>query len=146
MKNKTTFTIESLLYGIDSLKGAITQVLFAQKVAKHEGLQSFNRLARITFNDPAINKAMPGAVKLEETLLIGYESWNDTELHLCMRGGTSTCRIATGSSASREITVHNDYAHAILQGKLSDSEITDIFYTVWDNSELIQPVPKYLED
>jgi len=146
MKTQFSFRIESLLYGIENPKGAIEQVLFAKKVAEHEGLQTFNRLARATFDDPAINKALPGATPLEDTLLLGYEGWNDTVLHLCVRSGKSACKIATGYLIDRKVIVHNEYCHALLLRKLSVIEISEFFDQVWDNLESIQPIPKHLDD
>jgi len=139
MKNRLSFSIESLLYGIENPKGPIQQVLFAKKVAEHEGIFSFNRLARLTFTDPAINKPLPGGASLDETLLIGYEGWSDAILHLCVRGGQSTLKIATGELPGKRVTIHSQYRDAILQGKLSDKEIKEIFSYVWKNLEEIQP-------
>lgn len=139
MKSKLSLNIESLLYGIENPKGAINQVLFAKRLAEHEGMRFFNRLARLTFTDPAINKALAGAVPLDETLLVGYEGWNDAELHLCIRSGQSACRIATGYFPNREISIHDEYRHAIILRKLSDKEIQQVFAYIWDNLELIQP-------
>lgn len=142
MKNEFLFDIESLLFGLENPKGAIEQVLFAKRLAEHEGMNSFNRLALITFSDPKINKAVIGAVPLDETLLVGFEGWNDAELHLCIRAGKSTCKIATGHFPSREITIHGDYRQAIIMRKLSDKEINQVFARIWENFELIQPKPR----
>ena len=146
MKDRFLFNIESLLYGIESPKGAIEQVIFAKKVAEHEGLQFSNRLARVTFDNPAINKEMPGAVPLDETLLLGYEGWNDTVLHLCIRSGRSVCKIATGYSSNREVTIHDEYRHAIILRKLTDRQIREFFNHVWNNLQCIQPIAKLLDD
>lgn len=146
MKTQFSFHIESLLYGIENPKGAIEHVLFAKKVVEHEGLQTFNRLARVTFDDPAINKALPGGVPLDETLLLGFEGWNDTVLHLCVRSGKSACKIATGYLIGRKVIVHNEYSHALLLRKLSEREVSEFFDYVWSNLECIQPIPKHLDD
>lgn len=145
MKNGIFFSIESLLHGIENPQGPIVQVLFAKKVAEHEGIFSFNRLARLTFTDPAINKAFPGGAVLDETLLVGYEGWNDAILHLFIRGGQSTLKIATGEMPGKKVTIHRQYRDAILLGKLSDKQIKEIFSYVWKNLEVIQPIPRYID-
>ncbi|MDX3916931.1 MAG: hypothetical protein QHC79_25540 [Pseudosphingobacterium sp.] len=139
MKTEFSFNIESLLYGIENPKGPIEQVLFATKMAEHQGMRSFNRLALLTFTDLTINKALPGAIPLDETLLHGYEGRNDTVLHLCIRSGRSALNIATGYFPKRKISIHEEYRHAIILRKLSDTEINRIFSYVWNNLGLIQP-------
>lgn len=146
MKNKISFSIETLLFGIENPKGAIEQVLFATKMAEHEGMPYCNRLAKLTFTDPTVNKALPGAVPLDETLILGYEGWSDTTLHLCIRSGRSACKIATGSFPNREINIYDDYRHAIILRKLSDKDIKEIFNYVWDNMEVIQPNPNPISE
>lgn len=146
MNDKIIFKFESLLYGVDIFKGAIEQVLFAKKVAEYEGLRSFNRLARVTFGDPAINREMQGAVPLDETLLIGYEGWNDTVLHLCIRSGKSACRIATAYSQNRKVIIHREYRDAFIVRKLTDTELSELFSHAWDNPQTIQPIPKHLDE
>ena len=146
MKNKISFNIETLLFGIENPKGAIEQVLFAKMMAEHEGMPYCNRLAKLTFTDPAVNKALPGAVPLDETLIIGYEGWSNNTLHLCIRSGRSACKIATGSFPNREIEIYDDYRHAIIPRKLSDKDIQEIFNHIWDNMEAIQPNPKPIRE
>ncbi|WP_367209120.1 hypothetical protein [Sphingobacterium sp. R2] len=146
MKTKLSFTITSLLYGFDNPKGSIENVLFAKKVAKHEGFEFFNRIANVAFDDCTINKAMPGSMPLYETILLAYEFGGDITLHLCIKGEKSTCRIATGSFKDKSVNIHNEYNHAMLLNKLSDIEINKIFNHVWDNIEIIQPIPRILED
>lgn len=139
MKNKLSFKIESLLYGIENPRGGIEQVLFAQKVAKHEGMDFFDCLARLTFDNIKINKAFPGGTPTDETLVIGHQRGNGTVIHLCVRAGQSTLKIATAYLPSKEVIVHNEYNTAILQGKLSVVEINGIFNHIWKNMEQIQP-------
>ncbi|WP_026769744.1 hypothetical protein [Asinibacterium sp. OR53] len=146
MKNKISYSIETLLFGIENPKGAIEQVLFANKMAEHEGMPHCNRLAKLTFTDLTVNRALPGAVPLDETLILGYEGWSDSTLHLCIRSGRSACKIATGSFPNREIEIYDDYRHAILLRKLSDKDIKEIFNHVWDNMELIQPNPNPIRE
>jgi hypothetical protein len=85
MKSTMKFEIESLLYGIENPIGNIELVLFARKMAEYEGLPNCNRLAKLSFADDSVNKALAGAVCLNETLVLGYEGWNDSMLHLCIR-------------------------------------------------------------
>lgn len=146
MKNKISFSIETLLFGIENPKGAIQHVFFAKMMAENEGMPYCNRLAKLTFTDPAINKALPGAVPLDETLILGYEGLNDSILHLCIRSGRSACKIATGSFSNREINIYDDYRHAIILHKLSDKDIKEMFNYVWDNMELIQPNPNPIRE
>ncbi|MDX3913919.1 MAG: hypothetical protein QHC79_10320 [Pseudosphingobacterium sp.] len=146
MKNKVSFSIETLLFGIENPKGAIEQVLFAKTMAEHEGMPYCNRLAKLTFTDPTVNKALPGAVPLDETLILGYEGWSDNTLHLCIRSGRSACKIATGSFPNREIDIYDDYRQAIMLRKLSDKDIKEIFNYVWDNMEVIQPDPNPIRE
>jgi hypothetical protein len=144
MKSTMKFEIESLLFGIENPKGKIEQVLFASKMAEYEGMPDCNRLARLTFDDITVNKAFAGAVTMDETLVLGYEGWNDSMLHLCIRSGISAVRIATGSFPSREIVMYDDYKEAILLNKLSEKQIEEIFNELWNNMDLIQPKPKFM--
>jgi sugar diacid utilization regulator len=144
MKTTLQFSIESLLFGIENPKGNIEQVLFAIKMAEHEGMPKCNRLARLTFNDTKVNQPVAGAVSLDETLILGYEGWNDSVLHLCIRSGRSAVRIASGSFPSREIVMYEEYREAILLNKISDKQIEEFFKELWNNMDLIQPQPKYL--
>lgn len=144
MKSTMKFEIESLLFGIENPKGKIEQVLFAGKMAEYEGMPNCNRLAQLIFNDDTVNKAITGAVPLDETLVLGYEGWNDSMLHLCIRSGRSAVKIATGSFLSREIVMYEDYREAILSNKLSEIPIEGIFNELWTHMDLIQPKRKYL--
>lgn len=146
MKSKISFSIKTLLFGIENPKGAIEQVLFAKMMAEHLGMPCCNCLAKLTFADTNINKALSGAVPLDETLIIGYEGWNDNTLHLCIRSGRTACKIATGSSTNREIEIFDDYRNAIILRKLSEKEIMEIFNYVWDNMEIIQPDPNPIRE
>lgn len=137
------FEIESLLFGIENPKGNIEQVLFARKMAEYEGMLNCNRLAKLTFNDSTVNKALAGAVSMDETLVLGYEGWNDSMLHLCIRSGRNSVRIAKGSFPSREIVMYEDYRKAVLLNKLFEKQIEEIFNELWNNMDLIQPKPKY---
>lgn len=105
-------------------------------------MSNCNRLARLTFDDHTVNKAMAGAVPLDETLVLGYEGWNDSIFHLCIRSGRSAVRIATGSFSGRELVIYEDYKEAILLNKLSEKQIEEIFNELWNNTDLIQPKPK----
>ncbi len=138
MKTDITFDIESLLHGMENPTGAIEQVLFAQRIAEHEGMRLCNRLARLTFADPAINKALTGAVPLDETLLVGHEGWNEAEWHLCIRSGKSALKIAAAYFPSGEIFIHDEYRHAIIYRKLTDREIRMVFTHVWRQLARIQ--------
>lgn len=144
MNSQMTFEIESLLFGIENPKGNIGQVLFAKKMAEYEGMPNCNRLAQLIFNDHTVNQALAGAVDTDETLVLGYEGWNDSLLHLCVRSGRTAVRMATGSFPSREIVMYEDYREAILLNKLSEKQIEEIFNELWNNMDLIQPQPKYL--
>lgn len=144
MKSTMKFEIESLLFGIENPKGNVEQVMFARKMAAYEGMPNCNRLARLIFNDHTLNEAMAGAASMDETLVLGYEGWNDSMLHLCIRSGRSAVRIATGRFPSREIVMYEDYKEAILLNKISEKEIEEIFNELWNNMELIQPQPKFM--
>lgn len=146
MKSKFKFSIDSLLYGLEYPKGKIEHMMFAQKVAVHEGMDRFNRLAQIKFEDPQINSAFPGGVLLDETLLIGLDNYGNVTLHLCVRSKQSTLQIASGDSFNRKIEIHEAYRDVILLKKLSDKQIAEIFNFVWDNSEVIEPNPRQIED
>lgn len=144
MKTTMEFEIESLLFGIENPKGNIEQVMFARKMAEFEGMPNCNRLARLIFTDDRVNKEIMGAVSLDETLVLGYEGWNNSVLHLCIRSGKTAVRIATASFPSQEIVIYEDYREAILLNKLSKRQIEEIFNDLWNNMDLIQPKPKYL--
>src|SRR5690606_27454482 len=146
MKKKFSFKIETLLFGIENPKGAIEQVLFAKTVATHEGIEPFNCLACLTFTDPTINKAFSGGLPMDETLLIGYEGWSDAILHLCIKSGQSTLKVATGYLLSKEDTIHSEYRNDILLRKLSDKEIKEIFTHVWNNLDEIRPNPRLTKE
>lgn len=139
MKTKLQFRIQNLLYNTADSKGPIVQVLFARQFTEYEGAFSFNRLARVTFENAAINKALPEAMPLEEILLLGEEGFNHSTLHLCIRGKNTVCRIATGYYPNRVAVVHDDYRQAILLDKLTDNQIHEVFTYVWDHPETIQP-------
>ncbi len=144
MKQKFEFNIESLLHGIEYPKGKIQHMLFAQKVAEHEDMDSFNRLAQVLFKDSHINKAFPGGVPLDETLLIGSDNYEVITLHLCIRSANSCCKIATANSRDRIIKIYEDYRDVILLKKLTDNHITEIFNFVWGNLEILYPKPQPL--
>lgn len=144
MNSAMKFEIESLLFGMENPKGNIEQVLFASKMAEFEGMPNCNRLAKLIFKDNTVNQALAGAVALDETLFLGYEGWNESVLHLCIRSGRSAVRIATGSFPSRKIVMCEDYNEAILLNKLSEKQIEEIFNVLWTHMDLIQPKSKYL--
>lgn len=144
MKREMKFEIDSLLFEIEDPKGNLEQVLFARKMAEFEGMPNCNRLVKLIFKDNKVNQALAGAVALDETLVLGYEGWNDSVLHLCIRSGRSAVRIATGSFPSREIVMYEDYREAVLFNKLSENQIEEIFNRLWNNTDLIQPKCKYL--
>lgn len=146
MKSKFKFNIESLLHGIEYPKGKIEHMLFAEKVAAHEGMEHFNRLAQVRFEDPQINKAFPGGIPLDETLLIGLDNYTDVRLLLCIKSKHDTCKIASGDSSNRKIKIHDEYRDVILLQKLADKQISEIFNFVWDNLEVIQPSLKRIEE
>jgi len=144
MKATFEFSVESLLFGFENPKGNIEQVLFAKKMAEHEGISNCNRLAKLSFADESVNKAVAGAVSLNETLVLGYEGWSDCVFHLCIRSERTAIRMATGSFPSREIVMYEDYSNAVLLDKLSEEQIKEVFDFVWNNMDLMQPKPGYM--
>lgn len=145
MENKFKFGIESLLVGMENPRGPIDQMLFANRFAEHEGWIAFSYLARVTFAEPTINKAFPGGVPLDETLLIANYNREGLEIHLCVRGGRSCLKVASAYLPKKEIIMHSEYRHEILPRKLSKKEIEAIFNYVWDNIETIYPKSGRLE-
>lgn len=146
MKRTISFKIESLLHGIENPKGPIVQVMFAQRMAQHEGIFSYNRIARVSFDNSKINKALPGGKPLDETLLIGNDFFSESTLHLCVRCGNSCLKIATGYYPNRNIVIYPEHHHEILLDKLSAQEIEQFFNHVWNNPQSIQPLPNVWED
>lgn len=144
MKTKVKFSVDSLLFGIENPKGNIEQIMFARKMAEYEGIENCNRLAKLSFEDDTVNKALSGAVAMDETLILGNEGWSDSTLHLCIRSGKSSVRIATGNFLGREIIMYDDYRNAILLNKLSEKQIKEIFIEVWNDMDLIQPKSRFL--
>lgn len=144
MKTTFEFSVESLLFGIENPKGNIEQVLFAKKMAEHEGIPNCNRLAKLSFGDDSVNMAVAGAVPLDETLVLGYEGWSESVFHLCIRSGRTAIRVATGSFPNREIVMYDDYSNAILLNKLSVKQVKEVFDFIWNNMDLIQPKPGYM--
>lgn len=144
MKRTLEFSVESLLFGIENPKGNIEKVLFAKKMAEYEGIPNCNLLAKLSFADDSMNKAIAGAVSMDETLVLGYEGWSDTVLHLCIRSGRTTIRMATGRFPSREIIMYDDYSNAVLLNKLSEEQVREVFDFIWNNMDLIQPKPGYM--
>lgn len=138
------FTVDSLLFGIENPRGKTEQIMFARKMAEYEGIENCNRLAQLSFEDSSINRAFSGAVAMGETLILGYEGWSDSRLHICIRSGRSAVRIATGSFPNQEIIIYDDYKNAILLNKLSDKQIEEIFIALWNNMDLIQPKSRFL--
>lgn len=143
-KTKVKFSVDSLVFGIENPRGNIEQIMFARKMAEYEGLENCNRLAKLNFEDDTVNKAFSGAVAIDETLILGYEGWSNSRLHLCIRSGRSGVRIATGNFPSREIIMYDDYRSAILLNKLLDKQIEEIFIELWNNMDLIQPKSRFL--
>lgn len=117
MKTTLKFTIESLLFGIENPKGNIEQVLFAKKMADKEGIPNCNRLAKLSFEEDTVNKALPGTVPFDETLILGYEGWS---------------------------VMYEDYRNAILLNKLTEEEIKEVFDFILKNMDLVQPKPDYM--
>lgn len=113
-------------------------------MAKHEGISNCNRLAKLSFADESVNRAVAGAVPLDETLFLGYEGWSESVFHLCIRSGRTTIRMATGSFPSREIVIYEDYIHSILLNKLNEKQIKEVFDFIWNNLDVIQPKPGYM--
>lgn len=144
MKTTFEFSVESLLFGIENPKGNIEQVLFARKMAEHEGILNCNRLVKLSFADDSINKAMTGAVSLDETLVLGYDGWSDSIFHFCIRSGRTAIRMATGSFPHREIVLHDDYSNDVLLNKLSEEQIKKDFDFIWENMDLMQPKSGYM--
>ncbi|WP_286850640.1 MULTISPECIES: hypothetical protein [Sphingobacterium] len=141
MKKEFTFEIESLLSGNENPKGPIEQVLFAMRHAKYIGKIACSNIARITFSYPNMNAAIPGGSPIDETLLIRYEDFGQTQLHLCVRSGKDSLRVASGYFPTEEINIYSEYQHALLLCKLSENQIKDILKFTWSNMDLIQPKP-----
>ncbi|REC50644.1 MULTISPECIES: hypothetical protein [Chryseobacterium] len=144
MKATFEFSVESLLFGIDNPKGNIEQVLFARKMAEYEGIPNCNRLAKLGFAEDSVNKAVAGAVSLDETLVLGYEGWSESVFHLCIRSGKTAIRMARGSFPSGEIVMYEDYNNAILLNKLNEEQIKEVFDFIWNNMNLMEPNPGYV--
>lgn len=140
MKTKFVFTIQPLLYDTPDLKGPIIQVFFAKQFMEEGGEFYYNRLARVTFEKPNINKSLPGAVPLIETLLMGEQKWDHSTLHLCIRGTGCYLKVATGYFPKRITTTHKEYGDALLLDKLTNKEIEGLFAYIWDHPESIKPV------
>ncbi|QIH35910.1 hypothetical protein [Sphingobacterium sp. DR205] len=77
------FSIDSVLFGLENTRGPIELVQFANRLASHEGIPWFNRMASIEFNSPNINKVLPGGVPTDNTLVIGQERGGYLDLYLC---------------------------------------------------------------
>ncbi|WP_312079251.1 hypothetical protein [Chryseobacterium sp.] len=133
MESTVLSGFQSLLFGMENPGGNIEQVMFANKMALSEGISNCNRLARLNFENPNINRAFSGEVAFDETLLIGYEGWSDCVLHLCIRIGLQAIKIATGSFPSWQVTFYDDYKKAVMVGKLLEEEIREVFSFVWGN-------------
>lgn len=146
MKRKLSYTIKSLLYNTDDLRGPIKQVLFAQNYFSQEGENSrVDRLCLVEFPGTNINKHFPEAQQLEETLLLGYSGWGkDSELHLVIRGERTYLTVAVGYGKSRKIKMRREYEKEILSDKLSEEEVHKIFTDVWNKPEIIDPLPPSL--
>lgn len=143
MKNQLDFSLTNLLYGTEPITGPLTQMLFVTNFLQAKRLSPrFNRLARIEFSNPLFHQSLPGGRKLEETLLIGDEKWNDTgTFFLCIRGKSATCWVATATLPDGAITIHHEYEHALLMEKLTASQLKELFSAVWTTrAELI---PKF---
>lgn len=144
MKSTVLSSVEPLLYGLESPRGAIELVMFAKKMANSEGIENCNRLAKLSFNNSNIHKAFPDELPFDETLLIGYEGWSELILYLCIKCSRKAVKIATCQFPNGEIRFYDDYRNTIMLRKLSENEIKEIFCFVWDNLELIQPKPLYM--
>ncbi|GAB3427980.1 hypothetical protein [Niabella aquatica] len=132
--------MQPLLYNTEDLKGPLTQVFFARQFAEYEGAFYYNRLARVSFERPGVNKSIPGGIPLIETLLLGEKQSEHSTLHLCIRAAHSCCKVATGYHPSRTVVLHPEYRTALLLDYLSDKEIEQVFAYIWDHPEWIEPV------
>lgn len=135
------FCIDSVLFGSENTRGPIELVQFANRLASHEGIPWFNRMASIEFNSPNINKALPGGVPTDNTLVIGQERGGYLVLYLCIRSGRNCCRIATAHFPDGEIYIHDEYRHTIFLEKLTEDEIKSFFNYLREHIELIHPKP-----
>lgn len=135
------FSIDSVLFGLENTRGPMEMVQFANRLTSHEGIRWFNRMACIEFNDLNINKALPGGVHTDNTLLIGQENGVYLDLYLCIRNGRNCCRIATAHFPDSEIYIHDEYRHTIFLEKLTEDEIKSLFNYVRGHIELIHPKP-----
>ena len=139
------FSIESVLFGIENIKGPIELVQFSNRLASHEGIMSFNRMAIVKFSNSQINKALPNGVPTDETLLIANEIGPYLDIYLCIRSGKSCCRIATAHFPDGELYIHDEYRHTILLNKLSDKQIKDLFNVVREDPTIILPKSIFTE-
>lgn len=145
MRNNLIFSIDTVLIGTENTKGPIELVQFANRLTSDEGIFSFNRMATIKFNYPNINKALPGGVPTDDTLIIAQERGPDLDLYLCVKSGRNCCRVGTAHFPSAEIYIHDEYRHTIFLDKLAENEIEYVLNYVKENIELIQPKPAFRE-
>lgn len=139
MRNKLTFTIETLLHGIENVRGPIEQVNFARNFADYQKIPRLNQLVRIKFRDGAGHRSFPGAVPLEDTLIIGCDSYVERTHYICVMAENSGLYVAKGHYPDRRIKIQKDYRDALILDKLSDEDIQEIFNYIWDHPDEMQP-------
>jgi len=141
MRTNLIFSIESILFGLENTRGPIELVQFANRLASHEGISWFNRMANIEFNNSSINKALPGGVPVDNTLVIGQERGEYLDLYLCIKSGRNCCRIATAHFPDGEVYIHDEYRHTVFLDKLNEDEIKSLLNYVRERIDLIYPKP-----
>lgn len=99
-------------------------------------------MAFIEFNDPNINKELPGGVPVDNTVVIGQERVEYLDLYLCIKSRRNCCRIATAHFPDgEEVYIHDEYRQTVFLDKLTENEIKSLLNYVRERIDLIYPKP-----
>ncbi len=139
MENQFQFRIQNLLSRKgDTISAPTSPMLFAQDMAKL-GEESFNRLARVWFEDETIHQYWEGDGYTDhDTLIIGTQYENDMHLGLWVDEGVTGVVVAMALQSEREVIITPVYRKKNFHKKLSTEQIQKIFNYVFDNPQLLE--------
>jgi hypothetical protein len=143
MENKLKFRIQTLLSEKDGKVSApMAPMLFAEGMSKHTGIQ-FNRLARVLFEDEAINQIKEDVLYTgHDTLIMGHDISDDLLLSLWVDIGIGGIPIAMVFRSDGEILMTKVYYDEPYVRKLTEQEVWQIFDAVFLNPDLMAIIQK----
>jgi len=143
MEKKLKFSIQTLLSEKDGKVSApMSPMLFAEEMSKKTGLK-FNRLARVWFEDEAINQIKEDVLYTgHDTLIVAHEILNDLMLSLWVDIGIGGVPIAMAFRSDREILMTKVYYQEPYERKLTEQEVQLIFDFVFSNPDSLDIIQR----